>query len=685
MAQALAKQIMLHGKFGQFRLYNVDVMPAQSYFYEHDIFPLAFCEVKVNSTRDGGNILSWSCKDDVWALDYRLPQFKSIHLNIVTKKSYRTTGEGRLPKFTDKINSISITITSSHNDDKNIEIIDRDEVELIKSLADEIARLDPDFVYTRGGDSFLFPYLAHRAEVNECSKLLVLGRDHDKLIRKPKRDVIDGNNSSAGGTSYFSYGRIHYRPLSTQLFGRVHIDAENSFILDEAGMQGLCEVTRICRMPLHKASRASIGRCMSSLQFYHATARNILIPWKPTVVETFKTYKELLIADRGGMIFEPQIGVHEQVAEFDFASLYPNIMYKMNLSGETVRCTCCCSPNSKHKVPELEWNICEKRTGIVPLSLEILLKKRASYKEKMKLPDIDQKSRQIYDARQQSLKWILVTSFGYLGYSNSKFGRIDAHIATCAFDRHILLQAVRVAEAHGFSVLHGIVDSLWVLKKGATKEDYLDLKNAIEYKTGFTISFEGVYKWIAFIHSKGSKQVPVPNRYFGVFEDGSLKIRGIEARRHDTPKFFVKCQHEILKLMATGNTVKEVQAMMMPQVKEIFNRYAQILKDRKAPIKDLVFTRQISKDSNDYVINTSETSALQQLKDEGKSLHAGEVLRYIITDYYNKHSSKRTVPIELVDDNTVYDVRRYIELLANTCNSITEPFGLRLLSTMQRK
>ena len=72
-------------------------------------------------------------------------------------------------------------------------------------------------------------------------------------IRKPSKD----------GTTYFSYGKIHYRPSSTQLFGRVHIDTHNSFILDEAGMQGLFEAARICRMPLHKASRASIGCCMS--------------------------------------------------------------------------------------------------------------------------------------------------------------------------------------------------------------------------------------------------------------------------------------------------------------------------------------------------------------------------------------------------------------------------------------
>src|SRR3712207_3857889 len=85
---------------------------------------------------------------------------------------------------------------------------------------------------------------------------------------------------------------------------------------------------------------------------------------------------------------------------------------------------------SKLRVPELDWCICEKKIGVVPQSLEILLKKRAQYKQLLKSPLIDPKIKQVYEARQGSLKWILVTSFGYLGYSNSKFGNIDAHIAT---------------------------------------------------------------------------------------------------------------------------------------------------------------------------------------------------------------------------------------------------------------
>jgi DNA polymerase-2 len=103
----------------------------------------------------------------------------------------------------------------------------------------------------------------------------------------------------------------------------------------------------------------------------------------------------------------------------------------------------------------------------VPTSLKILLEKRAIYKH-LKKSTTNQKLKAVYYARQTSLKWILVTSFGYLGFNNAKFGRIDAHIAVCAFDRQIVLQVAKIAERHGFKVLHGIVDSLWIKKNSNT-------------------------------------------------------------------------------------------------------------------------------------------------------------------------------------------------------------------------
>ncbi len=653
-AVKLASEIEKKFRFGQIRLYNVDVLPAQTYFYEHDIFPLAYCHINSNKST-----LNWNIKDDVWSTDYELPQFDNIHLRVFPK-----IDEGKIPSYTDRIDHIEI---QKYFTDENIQIQEESEIDIIGKLMKEIENINPDFVLTDDGDSFTFPYLIQRANNNNIQ--LALGRENSALTKPAKK-----------GTSYFSYGKIFFKPSTIKLPGRIHIDTDNSFIMAESGLQGLYELARICRMPLHTASRASIGKCMSSLQFYHAHRQSVLIPWKPTLSEHIKSLEELLIADRGGMILEPRIGVHEGVAELDFVSLYPSIMDKMNISAETVFCECC--PDSRLRVPELyNYYRCEKRLGLVPKALEILLTKRKIYKQ-LRNSVTDTNLREVYNSRQTALKWVLVTSFGYLGFNNAKFGRIDAHIAVCAFDRQILIRTMRIAERHGYNILHAIVDSIWVQEKDVQKhtkhDNYEALKKAIEIETGFDISLEGIYKWIAFVPSKNSDIVGVPNRYFGVFEDGTLKLRGIEARRHDTPIFFSKYQQLILNMLAEGDSVNDVK-MIFPKIQYVFQNHLKLLKERRVPLNELVFTKRTSKNYDEYQDrNTVENNAISKLSGEGKSLRAGEILKYIITDYYRWHSKKRSIPIELANSQTKYDVKRYCEILEEVTNTVAEPFGLKL-------
>jgi DNA polymerase elongation subunit (family B) len=126
-----------------------------------------------------------------------------------------------------------------------------------------------------------------------------------------------------------------------------------------------------------------------------------------------------------------------------------------------------------------------------------------------------------------------------------------------------------------------------------------------------------------FVPSKDDFTLPVANRYFGVFDDGTVKIRGIEARRHDTPVYFSNVQQLILNMMADGNTITEVKHMM-PKVKEAFYTCLQLLKDGKVPLEELVFTKRTSKDFGDYQSrNTVENNALSQLANKGKLMKAG--------------------------------------------------------------
>ncbi len=640
-AQRVAGRIERLGPFGTFRLYNADVPPAQSYLYERDLFPLAFCEVG-----QSGDRLRWELMDDVWAYDYALPKLRKVTLEVEVAR------EGKLPRLTDKIRSISL-----EGDDGKVTIDGSSEADKIIGLTRAVREADPDFVLTSDGDTFLFPYLIRRAEANGVA--LTLDRD-GTAMKAPTKE----------GTSYFSYGQIHYKPSAMKLYGRVHIDTGTSFAYSEAGFEGLFELSRICRMPLHTSSRASIGKALSSLQFYHASKMGLLVPWKPTLAEHFKDRNELLMADRGGFIFEPKVGVHENVGELDFHALYPNIMLRKNISAETVRCPCC--PDSRNRVPELGWNVCEKRDGIVPLAIEIIVEKRLRYKE-LKAKASSDTDRDRYNARQAALKWLGVTTFGYLGFNNAKFGRIDAHIAVCAWDRKILIDTARIAERRGFGVMHGIVDSLWLKKEGADEGDYLELKAEIERETGFAMSFEGIYKWVAFLSSKAEPGLPVLNRYFGVYRTGGLKVRGIEARRHDTPPAFVECQMEVLGVLAKADTIAEAKAKI-PECVETFLGHAGALARRETPASELAFTTNLSKAPEEYsTMMTVQRAALSQLAGEGAKLHAGEGIRYVVTDYKGR-DSRRATPLDMIKDEVDYDAARYIRLLAETCSSVLEPF-----------
>lgn len=624
----LARAIDSVERFGTFRLYNVDVPPDQSYIYEKEIFPFG------KFRASGGN---WTAMDDPWDTDYEIPEVRAVQLRAVPRK------EGRIARFSDKIGSIQV----------GTETIERNsEEDAILDLVDSVRRQDPDVIFTDGGDLFDMPYLAHRALQAGIQDRLVLGRD-GTACHAPGRQ----------GTSYFSYGRMHFKPAAYRLCGRIHIDRSSCFIWeDDYSMHGLYEIARVCRMPMQTACRASIGKCMSSLQFYNAARRGLLVPWRPTMAEAFKTRRELLVGDRGGLVFEPQVGVHEGVAEIDFASLFGNIMEKRNISAETILCACC--PDSENRVPELGYNICRK-TGIVPQSLGILLGKRRAYGQLLKkFPD-----NRAYEARKSALKWILVTSFGYLGFNNAKFGRIDAHMAVCAFARQLLLRAARIAEARGFEVLHGIVDSLWLSKRGSTREEMECLGREIEGATGFEVSLD-IYKWVAFLSSRRDRGMPVANRYFGAFDDGSTKVRGIEMRRHDTPAFFKRCQAEMLDLMASADTIGEVQKKM-PDIVSIYRRYRKKLEEGTVPAEDLAFTTRASKDAAEYTVNSVQRDAIVQLGAEGEPVRAGQSVRYVIADHGRR--TGRTRPLAMGAKG--YDVRRYARLLAECCNTITSPFG----------
>jgi DNA polymerase elongation subunit (family B) len=635
-----------------FRLYNVDLSAEQQYFLEKDLFPLG----RISVYSDNDEIAKWRMKDDVRSTDYEIPQLRVMGLDITLKD--------KVPRLDSRLAAISLSSFDYPGEEIQEPIIiqKEDETEILQEAEKEVQKFDPDFIITGNGDAFIFPYLYTKAQHGITFNL---DRDSDAKRISP--------NTQAGGRTYFSYGRIIYRPATQRFFGRIHVDGQNTFVYDQCHFEGLFEIARISRMPFHTSSRASIGKSLSGLQFHYANKRNTLIPYKPVISEDIKSMENLLVADRGGLVFVPLPGVHERVCEFDFASLYPSIIKGRNISAETVNCPCC--PNSDNRLEELNMHICKRKLGIVPESLELPLTKRFEYK-KLRDQTNDSRQKQVYNERAGALKWVLVTSFGYLSFRHAKFMKIDAHIAVCSVARRTLLDAMHIAESRGYRVIHAIVDSLWVEKDRAKLDDYEELRKEIEQVTNFKLAIEGIYKWIVFLPSKVDSQNQVPTRYFGCFEkNNEIKVRGIEYRRHDTPIYFKKCQELILKELSKCDTEEELREVARKDGIPMFNQFAKQIEDHKVPPLELLITRRLSKTLSDYFSQRQlSVNAALKLEERGLELKAGQSVSYVITRYKTL-GMNRASPEELAED-AAYDSQRYVELLADTFATVLSPFGV---------
>jgi len=352
-------------------------------------------------------------------------------------------------------------------------------------------------------------------------------------------------------------------------------------------------------------------------------------------------------------------------------SMYPTIMVEHNVSPETVNCHCC----RNTAVPELGYTICEKREGIVPATLRPVVRKRAAYKKmKKSLKAAGDEQWKIYDRRQNALKWMLVTCFGYLGYKNARFGRIEAHETVNAYSRDAILRAKELAEDRGYQFIHAIVDCMWLKKPGATEADYEELAAAVRADVGIDISLEGIYNWVLYPSSKMDPQIPTANRYVGWYTNNEIKIRGVEVRRRDTPVFIKRMQGEMLQIMGQAKTVAELERLL-PALLEKAGEYLAILRSGKAEPLDLVVRRHISREADDYANNSANAVVAKALDEAGVHLAAGEMVEYIIVDASGKKKPAKAIPLALYAFEDGYDVDKYAEMTLKAIETLLLPFS----------
>jgi DNA polymerase-2 len=340
-----------------------------------------------------------------------------------------------------------------------------------------------------------------------------------------------------------------------------------------------------------------------------------------------------------------------------------------NISPETVGA----GVPSAETVPSLGLKIDRQNEGLIPRTLRPLLEKRVALKRNLTLLPAWDPRRRRYKAYAAAHKWLLVTCFGYLGYKNARFGRIEAHQAVTAYGREALLQAKEAAEQLGFTVLHMYVDGLWVKKEGAsTTQDFQPVLDAVLERTGLPISLDGVYRWVAFLPSRRDARISVPNRYFGVFQDGTHKMRGIEARRGDTAPFIARTQLEMIELLGQAGNNGRLEDCL-PELAALLRRRLRQMNGLNLPLEDFLVTLRVSRNLDEFRVASPAALATAQLAAIGKKLRPGQHVRLLLT---RGEPGVHAWDLPDTPARSALDLVRYRILLLRAAATVLQPLGI---------
>jgi len=523
----------------QAQLFNVDLRVDQRYLADKGLFP---CGNEGDSRFD---------------IDFDLP-LTSLEIQVNANPQLTRTMTG-------------ITVRNGGQDSK----LNGSERQVLADLFDLVRVIDPDMI--------LFP------DADQWVPRMVVKAEKYGLDPSLSRTSWFRNMASK---SYWSYGKVEHKHGAVIPEGRILIDTENSFTYRESGITGVILASRLTGLSPNLTSRYTPGTLISNYEVYEALQRGIAVPFRKWDAEGQRKIVELKAADKGGMIFQPQPGVHEKAYELDFTSFYPSIIVNYNLSPETLNG--------------------EKGRGFLSAVIEPLLDLRLETK---RLKKVDPK----YKGLDSVLKWMLVTCFGYTGYKNAKFGRIEVHESITSISRELLIKTKQIAESMDCEVLHGIVDCLWV--KGG---DASLFKEKVEAATGIGTELDP-YDWIVFLPLADG--FGAYNRYFGRMSSGKMKVRGVAARKRDTPEYVSRMQMEVFAKMGEARSIEELRRIK-EQALEIAKRYNRELP--RADPSEMVIHRRISK--LNYEKRCVQASAIAAFRRRGVKVSPGMTVGYVVRD-----------------------------------------------------
>ena len=273
-----------------------------------------------------------------------------------------------------------------------------------------------------------------------------------------------------------------------------------------------------------------------------------------------------------------------------------------------------------------------------------------------------------------------VVSFGYLGFRNAKFGKLESHESVTAYGRDKLLTAMRLAEEAGYELVHAITDCIFIQrndKSPFTDEEIRRLCDRIFDETSVEMSCEGIYSWVLFLPSRGDDRMPVANRYLGRFNTGKLKMRGVVVRRKDTPGYIARFQRDIVALLKTCVDASAV-ANLYQTAHAIYRNRLEAIEAGNVPWSELLLRRTVSHELHEYSVMNGTSLTMSELAGMGLAVSPGEKVRYIVVEQNHYSRKGRYLSEEKAvlsgKEYLPFDKKFYAKQLHEAFAEIFEPF-----------
>ena len=550
---------------------------------------------------------------------------------------------------------------------------------------------DYPFVLTYNGDDFDMPYLYNRAQrlgIKNSENPLYMMRDSATLKHGVHLDLYRTLSNGSFQIYAFSnkYSSFSLNSVSKALLNEEKIDygielndlnlyqtanyCYNDALLtykltsfnNDILMNLLVVITRIAKMPIDDIARMGVSQWIRSLLYYEHRKRNALIPKRDEIErKSAGVITDAVIKDkkyRGGLVIDPEEGIHFNVTVMDFASLYPSIIKVRNISYETVRC-----PHDeckKNTIPETNHWVCGKKNGLTSLLIGSLRDLRVNYYKSLSKSDtLTEEQRQQYTVVSQALKVILNASYGVMGAEIFPLYFLPAAEATTAIGRFIILQTIKKCEEAGIKVLYGDTDSLFI--KNPTTEQIQQVIVGAKKDHGVELEVDKEYRYVVLSNRK--------KNYLGVTKSGKVDVKGLTGKKSHTPPFIRTLFFELLDILSKVETIENFE-----QAKNQFSikiaEWAKKVEAKEIPLVDLAFNVMISKAPSEYIKTVPQHIRAAKLLESIREIKKGDIISYV--KILNKPGVK---PVEMAKQDEV-DSKKYMEFMESTLDQITSSLGL---------